>query len=571
MKKYAAAFLAFIMLIASTISTNAYAAIASSGSRNPAGCLETVSYSTDGSSEAAYITVKNYTDYSTMKLSDPERIILDIYNTVLPGSQQVIKADGNIIKRIRYAQFEPHTARVVLDVNRETGYWVKKTDSGLILYTGEKTAEAATDQKAENSNASASIGQPLQSDSSDTDSGTRQNGISGESTQLQSNDVSNVSIKPDQSGVSSEETQSRQNPDSPADGKSLQNSTDSQRDPSQSGDAAAQTNSSRSGDSSGQGNSSRPANTNADQDAKLPLISKDLQYHNDGDRVHFILYDVELTKGDEFLEELYTGEYDQSGKKYTMTFATGQSDLGNGVMAINDKYLYSVEVKTNKAYGTTTLIFNGTGRNTYFAYTRGTSGVTSITVIRPADDAQKLVVIDAGHGGDASGAVYRNLLEKNLNLDIAKRLNELLKKKGVKTYMLREDDSSMGNYERAYIANHLNAKLYLSIHNNAMDNRNYRGTMTLYCPSDSNESFTGKSFAGIIQQTVLGSLKTIDRKVVSRPDLIVLKATNMPAALVEVGYLTNASDRSNIQKTSFRQKVAQALCDSIIKARSKVK
>jgi len=545
MKKYAAAFLAFIMLIASAISTNAYAAIASSGSRNPAGCLETVRYGTDGSSEAAYITVKNYTDYSTMKLSDPERIILDIYNTELPGSQQVIKADGNIIKRIRYAQFEPHTARVVLDVNRETGYWVKKTDSGLILYTGEKVDEAATDQKAENSNASASIGQPLQSDSSDTDSGTRQNGISGESTQ------------PQFSSTPSESTQS-------VDAANPVNLP-------QSGDAADQTNSSRSGDSSGQGNSSRPASTNADQDAKLPLISKDLQYHNDGDRVHFILYDVELTKGDEFLEELYTGEYDQSGKKYTMTFATGQSDLGNGVMAINDKYLCSVEVKTNKAYGTTTLIFNGTGRNTYFAYTRGTSGVTSITVIRPADDAQKLVVIDAGHGGDASGAVYRNLLEKNLNLDIAKRLNELLKKKGVKTYMLREDDSSIGNYERAYIANHLNAKLYLSIHNNAMDNRNYRGTMTLYCPSDSKESFTGKSFAGIIQQTILGSLKTIDRKVVSRPDLIVLKATNMPAALVEVGYLTNASDRSNIQKTSFRQKVAQALCDSIIKARSKVK
>lgn len=516
MKKYAAAVLAFMILITLTIGTNSYAGI-SSGSRNTAGLLETVRYDSNGSSEAVSITMKNYTDYSTMELSDPSRIVLDIYNVELQRSQQTIKTEGKIIERIRYAQFEPYTARVVLDVKNKTAYWVEKTDSGLVIHIGEKTTATVTPSPANPS---------------------------------QSTDSSNPA-NPSQSA----------DPSNPA-------------NPSQSSDPSNPANPSRSDD----GYPSRSAEDSDNEvlnkkvlPASGGVVSKNIEYHNNNDRVHFILYDVALTRGDEFLEELYTGEYDESGKKYTMTFATGESDLGNGIMEINDAYLRSVEIKTDKVYGTTTLTFNGTGRNTYFAYTRGTSGVTSITVIRPADDAQKLVVIDAGHGGVATGAVYRNLLEKDLNLDIAKRLNGLLKKKGIETYMLREDDSSMGNYERAYIANHLNAKLYLSVHNNAMDNRNYRGTMTLYCPSDSQEGFTGKSFAGVIQQTLLGSLKTIDRKVISRPDLIVLKATNMPAALVEVGYMTNISDRSNLQKTTYRQKVAQALCDSIMKARAKVK
>ena len=486
MKKFTAVFLALIMLIVSTSSTYTYAAKVASNSRRAAGCLENVKYDSGDSYEAAVITVKNYTDYNVMTLSNPQRIVLDIFNVAIPGKQQIVKAEGKVIKSIRYAQFDTYTTRVVLDVTSETKYGVEKTDTGLVLYTGAST-------------------------------------------------------------------------------------------PSLQDDISNQTNTSRSGDSSGYGNSTQSISAFNDTDlddklrlsTKLPASSK-LKYYNTGDRVHFILRDAALTKGDEFLEELYTGFYDDTGNIYTMTFATGKSNLGNGVMEINDKYLRALEVKTNKAYGTTTLTFYGTGRNTYFAYTRGTSGVTSITVIRPSDDTQKLVVIDAGHGGDAAGAVYGKLYEKNLNLDIAKRLNELLKKKGAETYMLREDDSNMGNYERAYIANHLNAKLYLSIHNNALDNRNYRGTMTLYCPSSSGGSFTGRSFAKLIHQTVLGSLKTKDRKVIGRSDLIVLKTTTMPAALIEVGYMTNKSDRSNLQKTSFRQKTAQALCDSIIKALAKL-
>lgn len=479
MKKYAAVIFILIMLIVTTSSIYTYAEKTVSGGRNATGWLEDVKYSSNESCEAAIITAKNYTDYSVIELLNPRRLVLDIFNVAAPGKQQIVKAGGEIVKSVRYAQFDPYTARVVLDMNNKAEYGVEKTDSGLVLYIGEKPTVDATYVNT---------------------------GIS---------DNTNV------------------------DNQSQYNNTD--------------------------------LNDKLLLTVKQP-VNSNIKYYNDGDRVHFTLNNVTLTEGDEFLKELFTGTYDDSGKKYTMTFTTGQADLGNGVMEINDQYLQSVEVKTNQDEGITTLTFNGTGRNTYFAYTRGTSGTTSITVIRPAADAQKLVVIDAGHGGVAAGAVYKNLLEKDLNLDIAKRLNALLKKKGVKTYMLREDDSSIGNYERAYIANNMNAKLYLSIHNNALENnKNFRGTMTLYCPSNSGDSFTGKNFASIIHQNMLSSLKTVDRKVNARSDLIVLKATTMPAALVEVAYMTNSTDRSNLQTTAFRQKAAQALCDSVITALKKVK
>lgn len=467
MKKYAAAILTVLLLSILTGSSYTCAAKIVYRGQVATGRLMDVQYTTDGSNEAVTITTKDDVDYSVMELADPQRIVLDIYNLEAPGKQQVIVTGGEMIERIRYAQFDTYTARVVLEIKEETEYGVEKTEKGLVLFIGNKPADA--NQKAE-------------------------------------------------------------------------------------------------------GKEKAPAETASAETAPDNLSSyRNINYYNKGDRVYFSIKDAVLTEGDEFLKELYTGTYENSGKTYTVTFPTGKADLGNGIMKIEDQYLKSVEVITNAQEGTTSLIFNGTGKNTYLAYTRSGSGITSITVIKAALQNQRIVVIDPGHGGKATGAIYKDLYEKDLNLDIAKRLNALLKKKGVKTYMLRDDDSDIANYERAYIANKLNAKLYLSIHNNAMDDKNFRGTMTLYCPTNINSNFTGKTFANIIQKEILGTLKTVDRKVKRRPDLIVLKATNMPAALAEIAFMTNKADRGNLQNVAFRQKAAQALCNSVTKALAKVK
>jgi N-acetylmuramoyl-L-alanine amidase len=290
---------------------------------------------------------------------------------------------------------------------------------------------------------------------------------------------------------------------------------------------------------------------------------KNIRYYNNYDRVHFLIKKASLTTGTKNLKPLYTYSKDRTGHVHTITFPSTSADINEGMLDIGDEYLRSFEVRKNDN-GTTSLIFTGYPENDYVVFTRE-SGDTAITVVKQAASGQKLVVIDAGHGGTAIGTAYGKLIEKNLNLDIAKRIESLLREKGVQMYMLRSDDSNVDNYERVYIANALRASLYLSIHINGTNSKKTDGTMTLYCPT-SKSGFTGRDFAQIIQQGMLSALKTTNRGLRTRPDLIVLRETNMPAALAEVAFLTNAADRNRLSTDAFRQKAAQSLSDSVIKA-----
>ncbi len=112
-----------------------------------------------------------------------------------------------------------------------------------------------------------------------------------------------------------------------------------------------------------------------------------------------------------------------------------------------------------------------------------------------------MIVIDPGHGGSESGAEYNYVNEKDLNLDIAKRLNSLLQQKGIMTVMTRNDDNYVDLFDRSSFANNLNATLFISIHNNAFT-EDMNGTETLYSPRDDNNGkFNSKRFAKIIHKS----------------------------------------------------------------------
>jgi N-acetylmuramoyl-L-alanine amidase len=299
---------------------------------------------------------------------------------------------------------------------------------------------------------------------------------------------------------------------------------------------------------------------------------RNITYCNNGDRVFFTLKGARLTEGGQDLKTLYTGKYAENGLKYTMTFSGNLADLGSGTIKINDGLVDSADIVKDPNTGLTSITFSSKEKLTYLAITRPEAGDTTITVLKPASAKEKLVVIDAGHGGFEPGAVYGSLKEKDLNLDIAIRLNTLLEKKKIKTYMLRENDSYVGLYERTHIANNLNASLFLSIHNNAIGDPGFGGTMTLYYPQMSNSTaFNGRRFAQIIQTKLLSKLGTTDRRIIERPNLVVLKATTMPAALAEVAFVTNAKDRNALQTAAFKQNAAQALCDGIVQALKEIK
>lgn len=206
--------------------------------------------------------------------------------------------------------------------------------------------------------------------------------------------------------------------------------------------------------------------------------------------------------------------------------------------------------------------WDGKSRAVYIGgYVRNNSqGVNNTT---RSWDRTPVVVIDPGHGGRLPGAIYGGVMEKDLNLDIARRLNALLKEEGIKTYMTRYNDSHVSLYSRAALANRVNADLFVSIHNNAGSSW-YSGSMTLYYPARGR--FAGRHFAAIVQEELVKTLGLRNLGIYPRPRLAVLRRTRMPAVIAEIAYMTNRYDLEKLRTPSFRQDAAEALKNAVIRA-----
>ena len=185
---------------------------------------------------------------------------------------------------------------------------------------------------------------------------------------------------------------------------------------------------------------------------------------------------------------------------------------------------------------------------------------------------EKLVVIDPGHGGDEVGSEAKQdgrtiAQEKDINLAISLKLNALLKQAGVKTYMTREDDSTVGLFDRPEIANNLNADLFVSVHSNSFTSPDAYGTETLYYPGgDASYGITSQRLAQLIQEEMVKELGTYDRGLKDGKEMVVIRKTNMPAVIAEVAFLSSPDDLAKLLDDSFRQKAAQAICNAIIRA-----
>ncbi len=545
MKRFVAAFL-LILFVISASGSILYAE--NSAEQISKGLLEEITYGSDGIYELVDIKATGYTGYSSEILSDPDRIVIDIQNVEVPAGQGRIKASGEFVKSVRYSQFTSDTARVVVDVKEGYEYSAVENDTGFMIYVFKaKTAEEIKNDRAIKFGNDRSI--------KVTGSG------SDEAVTIDLGRFENYSI----SRHTDPETLVITIPDAGifGTGRVLETAGDRVSYVTYKTDKA--------GAVITIGLTAQFQYKTFETDEGLVLsfewpFYKNIRYYNNYDRVHFLIKKSSLTTGTKDLVPLYTYSRNRTGQIYTITFPSQNADLNEGILDIGDEYLKSFEVRKN-ADGTTSLVFTGDPENSYVVFTRE-SGDTAITVVKPASD-RNVVVIDAGHGGTAIGTAYGKLIEKNLNLDIAKRTESLLREKGADVYMLRSEDINVDNYERVYIANALCAKLYLSIHINGTASKKTDGTMTLFCPT-TKSGFTGKDFAKIVQDGMLSALKTTDRGLRTRPDLIVLRETNMPAALAEVAFLTNATDRNRLSNDAFRQKAAQSLSDSVLKALKRV-
>ncbi len=172
------------------------------------------------------------------------------------------------------------------------------------------------------------------------------------------------------------------------------------------------------------------------------------------------------------------------------------------------------------------------------------------------------IVLDPGHGGPDSGAVGINgLRETDVVLDISKTVERYLGAKGVKVLMTRSVEKDVTLNERVVMANKSNADAFVSIHANAT-----RGFRTDVSGIESYffTGFYGKKLAAKIQDELLYVSPGSPDRGVRQSRFFVIRKTNMPAALIEVGFLTGKYDSKFLAQESHRTKVAFAIAKGIL-------
>ena len=181
--------------------------------------------------------------------------------------------------------------------------------------------------------------------------------------------------------------------------------------------------------------------------------------------------------------------------------------------------------------------------------------------------AQKLIVIDPGHGGRQSGAAWGDLKEKDLNVRIANELVAALQKEGARTVLTRTGDYAVGLVDRPQAAINKKADFFISIHCNSTHPPNNRvsGVETYYHKQESSPRALAFAVqAGVCSATNMRSLgaKTDAKLYASGCGLAVLrglKGTSLPSVLVECGFMNHSSDRAKLVDANYRKKVAAGI------------
>jgi len=218
------------------------------------------------------------------------------------------------------------------------------------------------------------------------------------------------------------------------------------------------------------------------------------------------------------------------------------------------------------------------------------------------------VVIDAGHGGHDPGAQGNGIDESELVLDVAQRLQKLLTAQpGFEVVLTRSTDEFIPLEERTAIANRADADLFLSIHANSSRTPSARGIETYFLnfattPNAeavaarenattaqtmanmqpllkaialNNKLEESREFASLVQTSLVRKLRSQDKTIrdlgVKQAPFVVLIGAQIPSVLAEISFLSNKTDSTLLKQAGYRQKIAQALCDAIVKYQGSLK
>ena len=240
--------------------------------------------------------------------------------------------------------------------------------------------------------------------------------------------------------------------------------------------------------------------------------------------------------------------------KYSMTGRSNHIDSmqyyrkgADGVIAITTDKLYQVKQRIENGY-------------------------LYLSFVNLHDIYDKVIIIDAGHGGRMTGAVRNGIEEKSINLDIVLALKEQLdsysgdKRLGI--FYTRTTDTNPTLQQRAALANKADADLFISVHCNSYEKGNFTavsGTQVLYSQSDDRE-LGSKHLAQICMDNVTAATGNRAFGLLPADDIYIIRTSEAPVALVEVGFMTNRQELDNLANADYQKQAAQGIYNAIMQA-----
>jgi len=188
----------------------------------------------------------------------------------------------------------------------------------------------------------------------------------------------------------------------------------------------------------------------------------------------------------------------------------------------------------------------------------------------------KIIVLDPGHGGYDGGAESKDgLQEKGITLDITNMLRDYLQEAGAMVIMTREEDVDLAKINtkgysrrkvedlqnRIRLVNQSMGDFFISVHLNSIPSEKWHGAQTFYYPlKEENEKM-----AKILQEQLVDNLQNTDRVALARRDIAVLKYSEIPSVMVEVGFLSNPKEATLLADSKYQKKIAFAIYQGIIR------
>lgn len=180
------------------------------------------------------------------------------------------------------------------------------------------------------------------------------------------------------------------------------------------------------------------------------------------------------------------------------------------------------------------------------------------TAVMPKFHGKSSVVLDPGHGGSDYGAIRCGINEKDITLDVAKRVEAILLSKGVSVAMTRNTDATVSLEDRTIFCANRNPDIFVSVHVNSCVKPEIIGLETHYYHPNS------VNLAQTVHTSLVNYVRTRDRGLF-KSRFYVINHTSVPAILVEIGFISNSEERNELVSEQRKQQTAQAIADGILK------